>query len=132
MKYTYLDVCTTFFEQVSSLFALKCGSSRPHQSQAVPGQAGAPVILTGQDLSQCFLSDCSALRFHLWSKLCLPVPDCHTNPPPAPSPAPCHDSPDSGTWEERQRACTRRGRGTADNPPQFRRGSITGFKKKQA
>lgn len=34
----------------------------------------------GRELSQCFLSDCGALRFYLWSKLCLSVLDCHTSP----------------------------------------------------
>lgn len=33
----------------------------------------------GQELSQGFLLDRRVLRFHLWSKLCLSVPDCQAN-----------------------------------------------------
>ena len=74
----------------------------------------------GQELSQCFLSDCRALRFHLWSKLCLSVPDCHTNPRPStlhptPPSSPCpHPSPPVTTipahgWKEYQIPCSNTG-----------------------
>ncbi|KAI9542922.1 hypothetical protein NQZ68_016232 [Dissostichus eleginoides] len=78
----------------------------------------------GQELSQCFLSDCRALRFHLWSKLWLSVPDCHTNPPhttiiPVPtSLSPPVTTPQPLCWKEYQiPAQVEAYRNTADDSP---------------
>lgn len=90
----------------------------PIKASPVPGQAGPPVIWRGQELSQCFLSDCRALGFHSWSKLCLSVPDCH-NPPsplpphtpssPCPHPSPpCHYSPRRRVWKSTRSPCSSR------------------------
>lgn len=70
-----------FIFSVSVLFAGRWRCSVPHQSRPTPAQTRPPVIQMRRELSQCFLSDCRALRFHLWSKLRASVPGCHTNSP---------------------------------------------------
>lgn len=82
IKYTF---------NVSALCFLYWGCPISHQSRAIPGQTRPPVTQRRRELSQCFLSDCRALRFQLCSKLCASVPDCHTNSPfhsPLSSPCP--------------------------------------------
>lgn len=61
-----------------------------HQSQSWLGQARPPVVQMGQELSQCFLSDRRALRFHFWCKLSQSVLGCLINPPPANAIMPTH------------------------------------------
>lgn len=90
------------FSFLAFQFCLLAAEAAPCPIKADPrrAQTRPPVVQMRRELSQCFLSDCRALRFHLWSKLRASVPGCHTNSPfhsPLSSPCPpplstCHDS----------------------------------------